>query len=183
MPLNIVLIVAGFCLLTGGAWLLVKGASSVAEGFGVSHMVIGATIVALGTSLPELLTVIVASIQKKDAIGLGNIVGSNIINVIGILGIGVLILPVAVNRSEITNTTLIAFVAASLYLLYCMIFRGRIGRIDGLILVTGFVVYTWFSYATGKVPLPTSGEAAFVVPDRHRTAAAETGVEKTENLQ
>ena len=147
MFLDVLAIIGGFVLMILGSYALVGGASNMARHFGVTEMVIGATIVALGTSLPELVAVVVASVQGKAGIGLGNIVGSNIINVIGILGIGVIIMPIAVNRSEINPTTLIAFVAASLYLLFCLLFRKQITRIDGLILVTAFIAYSWLSYS------------------------------------
>ena len=149
---DILAIAAGFALMTLGAYVLVHGASNLARTLGVTEMVIGATVVALGTSLPELMAVIVASAQGKHGIGLGNIVGSNIINVIGILGAAVVIMPITVNRNEVSITTIIAFVAASLYLLFCLLFRQKITRIDGLILVTGFVVYSWFSYSIKPGP-------------------------------
>lgn len=150
MSLNVLAIEAGFVLMIAGSYVAIWGASEVGRKFGVSEMVIGATIVALGTSLPELITVVVASFQGRHEIGLGNIVGSNIINVIGILGLGVLILPISVKgldgRGGASTTTIIDFVLASLYLLYCLLFRKQIGRMDGLILVTGFVLYSWLSY-------------------------------------
>ena len=101
---------------------------------------------------PNTPAVIVASAQGKHGIGLGNIVGSNIINVIGILGAAVVIMPITVNRGEISITTIIAFVGASLYLLFCLLFRQKITRIDGLILVTAFVLYSWFSYSIKPGP-------------------------------
>jgi len=146
----ILAILLGFGLVTAGAYSLVWGSDKLAVHFGIGQMIIGATVVALGTSLPELIAVIVASAQGKHDIGLGNIVGSNIINVIGILGLAVLILPVTVTRSQISPVTIIAFVAASCYLLSCLLFRGRIGRIDGLVLVTVFIIYNWASVALGK---------------------------------
>ena len=147
MTLDVIAILGGFALMILGSYVLVGGASNMARVFGVSDLVIGATIVALGTSLPELAAVVMASIQGKPGIGLGNIVGSNIINVIGILGLGVIIMPIAVTRSEVSPTTIIAFIGASLYLLFCLLCRKEITRIDGLILVTAFVLYSWFSYS------------------------------------
>ncbi len=150
MFIDILAITGGFALMTLGAYVLVYGASNLARAFGVTEMIIGATVVALGTSLPELIAVIVASAQGKAGIGLGNIVGSNIINVLGVLGTGVVIMPITVkgsDGSEVNPVVIIAFVGASLYLLLCLLFRQRISRIDGLILVTGFVVYSWLSYS------------------------------------
>ena len=142
-------IIAGFALMTLGAYVLVQGASNLARMIGVTEIVIGATVVALGTSLPELMAVIVASAQGKPGIGLGNIVGSNIINVLGILGAAVVIMPVNIKGGDGSGAnlvTIIAFIGASLYLLFCLLFRQRITRIDGLILVTAFVMYNWLNY-------------------------------------
>ena len=147
---SVLAVLAGMALITLGAYALVWGSDRLAAHYGVGQMVIGATLVALGTSLPELVAVIVASAQGKHDIGLGNIVGSNIINVLGILGVAILILPITVNRQEVNVATLTAFILASCYLLACMLFRGKIGRIDGLILVTGFVIYTWISVALSR---------------------------------
>jgi len=139
-------IVGGIVLMVFGSWLLVGGASNIARHLGVSDLIIGATIVALGTSLPELCAVVVSSFRGKAGIGLGNIVGSNVLNVLAILGVGVLILPIAIDRKEVNTTTLVAFVGASLYLLYCLLFRREINRYDGVILFTSFLLFSFFSY-------------------------------------
>jgi cation:H+ antiporter len=151
--MDILYITIGLGLLVLGAHLLVGGASNVAARMGVSRMVIGATIVALGTSLPELLTVLVATAKGHDAIGLGNIVGSNIINVLGVLGLAVLILPLQIDQTDRTNvTTLVAFVLASLYLLWCLLYRKEITRFDGAVLFAGFIIFSVLNYRT-RTPL------------------------------
>jgi len=147
MTLDVLAIVGGSAVMVLGSYMLVAGASNIARRFGVTEMVIGATIVALGTSLPEFLAIVVASARGEAGIGLGNIVGSNTINVVAILGLGVIIMPITITRAEVSATTIIAFIAASLYLLFCLLFRKEITRIDGLALFTAFVLYSWFSYA------------------------------------
>jgi cation:H+ antiporter len=179
MVLNVLAVLAGFALMMLGSYVLVFGASAMAKRFGVTDIVIGATVVALGTSLPELLAVVVSSWQGKSGIGLGNIVGSNIINVIGILGLGVLIMPITVNRNEVNPVTVIAFIAASCYLLWCLLARGRIGRMDGLVLVTAFVIYSWLSHSMGQASLPLpvgdgDAEQTMVQEDEHSSDAADT---------
>ena len=92
--LNMLFVVMGFVLLLAGANLLLIGAVAVAEQFGVSQIVIGLTIVAIGTSLPELATSVVASVRREPDVAFGNAIGSNILNILLILGIAALIRPI-----------------------------------------------------------------------------------------
>jgi cation:H+ antiporter len=96
LPKSITQIILGAVLLTGGAELLVRGAVTLAEMAGVSERVIAITLVSAGTGLPELATAIVAGIRKHEGVAVGNIVGSNIFNVFGILGTVALVHPVSV---------------------------------------------------------------------------------------
>jgi len=95
VPVSIVLMLAGLGLLILGANLFVQSAVAIAKMFNVSDAIIGLTIVAIGTSLPELITSIVASYKKEADIAIGNVVGSNIFNILGILGITALIIPIS----------------------------------------------------------------------------------------
>ncbi len=97
VPLCAAYIVAGLVFLVFGADFLVEGASNIARSFGVSEAAIGLTVVAVGTSLPELATSVMAAVRKHSDVSLGNVVGSNIFNLLGILGITAIISPVAVN--------------------------------------------------------------------------------------
>ena len=145
MVINVGAILAGVGLMVGGSYLVVHGASAIATRFGVPELVIGATILALATSLPELTTVVVAAAQGKHDMGLGNIVGSNILNVLAILGVALLILPMDVPAKVNLETTAFLLIATG-YLLYCLLFRKQLTRIDGLVLVACFVTFTLLSY-------------------------------------
>ncbi len=143
----IVNILGGLVLLTVGATMLVNGASSAARSFGVSELVIGLTVVAIGTSLPELFALVISSRNGSSSIGLGNVIGSNIINILGVLGLGLMIAPLAIDRTSMDMITIATFTGASVYLLIAMLFRGGLTRIDGAALFAAFLVFTWLSYS------------------------------------
>ncbi len=146
MLASIAYILFGIIMLYVGASSLIKGSVSVASTFGVSEMIIGATIVALGTSLPELFVTLTASLKGYPSLGFGNIMGSNLMNVVCVLGLCTLVAPIAVARSEITLTMLVFYSAASLYLLAAALFKSQVGRLDGLILFLLFLIFTYLSY-------------------------------------
>ncbi|MEM6281525.1 MAG: calcium/sodium antiporter [Chloroflexota bacterium] len=137
--LNIGLILVGlFGLFFGGNWL-VTGASRIASKLGVPALIIGLTVVAFGTSAPELMVSLQAALAGSSGIALGNVVGSNIANVGLILGMTGLVAPIAVNvtlvRREIPLMILISFAC------YFLLFDTEIGRGDGIVLLTGFIVF------------------------------------------
>lgn len=138
--LNTLAVLVGVGLLAGGSTALVSGASSVASGLGVSDTVIGLTIVAAGTSTPELVTSVVAAWRGKDDIAVGNIVGSNIFNVLGIAGATGLIHPIPVPAS-ILASDIWWMLGASLLLFPLMRSGMRISRAEGAVLLGGFIVY------------------------------------------
>ena len=134
------LIGIGMGLLVAGAQLLVEGAVSVAEHAGVSQRVIGLTIVAAGTSLPELATSLVAALRRHADIALANVIGSNIFNVLGILGVAALVRPLTV-APGLVQSDLWWMLGFSL-VLYPMMLRGmRISRVEGGILLAGYAIY------------------------------------------
>ncbi len=145
-------ILGGIVLMAAGSWLLVGGAANIAQKLGVSNLVIGATVVALGTSMPEFFAVIISAIQGKSDIGIGNIAGSNIQNVVLILGAAALILPsIPITRSEINPATLIFFIGASIYLLVTMLTRSSVTRWDGLLLVISAVIFMFMSFRKAEL--------------------------------
>ena len=99
--LNILLLIAGFVMLIKGADFFVDGASGIAEKFGIPEIIVGLTIVAMGTSAPEAAVSIAAALKGNGDITLGNILGSNILNILIILGITAIIVPVAVSETTI----------------------------------------------------------------------------------
>ncbi len=140
--MNAVLFVAGLVALILGASLLVRGASKLALSFGISPLVVGLTIVAFGTSAPEVAVSVGAVLDGKTDIAVGNVVGSNIFNVLFILGISALITPLVVNLQLIRQEVPI-MVGASLLLL-ALGLDGRVSRWDGLLLFALLVAYTVF---------------------------------------
>ena len=144
--IDILLIGTGLGLLVIGADMLVHGSVSVARQFGVSETVIGLSLVAAGTSLPELATSIVAALRGKADISVGNVTGSNIYNVLGILGVAALIGPVQID-SEIVRIDMWVMIAATLALFPPLVLGGRIGRLYGLLLLAGYVAYVFFLFS------------------------------------
>ena len=142
----------GLVLLVAGAEALVRGASRLAALFGISRLVIGLTVVAAGTSSPELAVSLGAAFSGQSDLAVGNVVGSNIFNVLCILGLCALILPLRVS-SQLVRTDVPVLVGVSLLLLV-LAADGRIGRLDGLLLVGGLVAYTWYSIAEGRRTAP-----------------------------
>lgn len=140
---QIIFLILGFAFLMKGADLFVDGSSSLADRMGIPQIVIGLTIVAFGTSAPEAAISITAGIQKSADLAVSNVLGSNILNVMLILGISSLIIPLAIKKSTFKYE--IPFVAAITVLLLVLGLAGnKLGRIDGiifLVLLAGFMVY------------------------------------------
>lgn len=152
-----ILFVVGFIILIKGADLLVDGSSSIARKFNISNLVIGLTLVSFGTSAPELVVNIVASLEGKQDIAIGNILGSNIANTLLILGISALIYPLAVHKStvwkEIPFSVLVVLVLG--FLVSDVILGSEktalLSRYDGLILLALFVIFMYYTYSIAKV--------------------------------
>jgi cation:H+ antiporter len=149
--LNYVLMAVGFVFVIKGADFLVSSASSLARRVGVSDLVIGLTAVAFGTSLPELFVNVTASLKGTSDIALGNIVGSNIANILLILGVSGVIFPLVVGRSTVWKEIPLSLLAAVLLGLLVndrLIDSGGadvLSRIDGLVLLSFFVVFIYYS--------------------------------------
>ena len=130
-----------------GADQLVAGTVSIARKFKVSDFVIGAAIVGVGTSMPELTVSFIGALQGNSDIAIGNVVGSNIFNVLGILGLTAMFFPVVVNKGE-KRFEIPLCIAMSLLLTLLVMLGGEmtIGRVDGVILLLGFVFFIWYSF-------------------------------------
>jgi cation:H+ antiporter len=132
-------LVGGLLALIGGAYLLVEGASGIAEALGVSETVIGLTVVAVGTSLPELATSLAAARRGEGALALGNVLGSNVFNLLAILGLTALAVPIPVPPG--LSMLDMAMVAGSAAALLALLFMGRIGRPAGVAFLLAYAVY------------------------------------------
>ena len=142
IPVSIVLMIAGLGLLILGANLFVQSAVAIAKIFNVSDAIIGLTIVAIGTSLPELITSIVAAYKKEADIAIGNVVGSNIFNILGILGITALIIPISSVGISYVDLGVMLFTAIILFPLSRTGFS--ISRFEGALLLAGYGGYIYY---------------------------------------
>lgn len=142
IPVSIILMIAGLGLLILGANLFVQGAVAVARLFNVSDAIIGLTIVAIGTSLPELITSIVAAYKNEADIAIGNVVGSNIFNILGILGITALIIPIS--SAGISYIDLGVMFLTALILLPLSKTGLKITRLEGALLLSGYAGFIYF---------------------------------------
>ncbi len=143
ISLTLVLFVIGLGVLILGAELLVRGASRLALGIGISPLVVGLTVVAFGTSSPELAVSIGAALTGQADIALGNVIGSNIANVLLILGISAVITPLVVTQKLVRRDVPLMIGISVLLLLLGL--DGRISRLDGLVFFAGIIAYTVFA--------------------------------------
>lgn len=139
-------IIGGLILLIGGSQVLLSGAIGIAEAFGVSEAVIGLTLVAVGTSLPELTISVIAAFRNQADVAIGNILGSNIFNILGILGISALASPLTVHP-RILQFDLWVMVAVTMLLLVFLFSGRKLSRIEGGILFLGYIGYIVLSYS------------------------------------
>ena len=156
MIISIILLLAGFLLLVKGADFFVDGSSSLASKLNISQIVIGLTIVAFGTSTPELIVNVFAAIERRSDISFGNIVGSNIINIFLILGIAALITPLKTQKNTVWKEIPFALLGAVVLLILCndtllgtppnMISVG-----DGIVLLLFFIIFIVYIFAISKV--------------------------------
>ena len=137
------LFVVGGVLLIAGAELLVRGASRLAFAAGISPLVVGLTVVAFGTSAPELAVTVDSAVKGQADVALGNVVGSNILNVLLILGLSALIAPLVVAQQLVRLDVPLMIGASVVTLLLAL--DGGIGRLDGLFLFSGVIAYTVFA--------------------------------------
>lgn len=146
VPVMVVLVVVGLIALTGGGHLTVEAAKSIASRWGVSESAIGLTIVALGTSLPELATSLVAVFKRHHGIALGNVLGSNLFNILAIMGVVALVHPVNV-PDQILRVDLWVMLFATVLVLPFTLGRIPVTRVPGLLFVIAYVVYVALALA------------------------------------
>ncbi len=144
MPLDWALCAVGFALLYFGAGWLVSGSSSLARSFHVAPVVIGLTVVAFGTSAPELVVSLVASLGGKSMIAVGNVVGSNVCNIALVLGLCAVFQPIVCHRTVVRRDIPVMLAISLLVGALCL--DSRLSRIEGLALLAGIVAYTFVNY-------------------------------------
>ena len=158
-----IILIVSLAGIVFGADFLVAGAVSIARKFKVSDFVIGAAIVGVGTSMPELVVSFIGAVNGNADVAIGNVVGSNIFNVLGILGLTAVLFPVAVDRKNMRfEIPLCIGVSVLLTLLVFNFFNGAsatIGRVDGVILLLLFAFFMWFSFRRDRKDAPVEESA------------------------
>jgi cation:H+ antiporter len=142
------LFAAGLVLLTLGADWLVRGSASLAKQLGVSPLVVGLTVVAFGTSAPELVVSGAAALREQAGLAVGNVMGSTVANVGLIVGVGALLRPIRVHRRLLVRETPLVIFVLTIVMLLSL--NDALGRLDGLALITGFLVCMWFLMAWAR---------------------------------
>ena len=172
--MDALLLVLGLVVLIKGADLLVKGASTLASQFGISSLTIGLTVVSLGTSMPELLVSLMSGLQNKPDLAIANVIGSNIANVLLVLGVAAIIRPLPVRNSTVVSEIPFSLSAALLlgFLANAHLFSNypelSISHLDGVILLFFFCLFMLYVYKTSKTNTPPVPE---VVSDGTRMRA------------
>ena len=168
----LILIVTLAGIVFGADWL-VAGAVSIARRFRVSDFVIGAAIVGIGTSMPELVVSFFGAIKGNADVAIGNVVGSNIFNVLGILGVTALFFPIAIDRQNMTfEIPLCIAVSVIVTLLAFNFFDGTpavLGRLDGWVLILMFAGFMWYSFARDKKEQGVGQESNEEIEQEDRT--------------
>jgi len=147
LPGSLAALIAGLALLIFGAHILVEAAVDLALGMGVSERVVGLTIVAFGTSLPEVASCLVAALRRQGDVVLGNIIGSNVFNTLFVLPIGLLVLPVSATATQIVDIAVM--IGASLLAFFFLYRRPHLGRVEGVVMLFGYVAYVVFLFTQG----------------------------------
>lgn len=162
----------GLLLLIIGSEAVVRGGVGLSRRFGLSPLLIGLLVVSAGTSAPELVVSLEAGLHNAPGLALGNVVGSNIVNILLILGLGAVLRPIPTSRAVIVREGTILIAASSVFLV--MVRAGEVSRVDGLLLLTAFAAYVTTSFITERRrPSPLSAAEAHVRdrPEREPTFA------------
>ena len=146
--MTFLLLIAGLLLLTLGADVLVRGSVRLSARFGIAPLIVGLTVVAFGTSAPELAVSIQSILLGRDAISLGNALGSNIFNVLATLGIASIIAPLAVSQQLVRLDVPLCIGVSALVLLFSL--DGQLHQTDGFVLLAGIITYTVFLFIKGR---------------------------------
>ena len=157
MLLNILLIVVGIMMVLKGADVLTKGGADLARRMNVPELVVGLTIVAAGTSAPELFVSLVSALKGTPDLAVGNVVGSNIMNTLVIVGITAMVAPMAISRQTVSKDMPFSVVAALLLMLVSLdsfqhisLAGNIIGRLDGVLLLLGFAVFMFYTFREAR---------------------------------
>lgn len=164
MAIQILLLILGLTLILFGANWLVDGSTSIARKTGMSEFVIGLTIVGIGTSTPEMVVSFIAAFQGQSEIALGNVIGSNIFNILMILGITTLISPITMSReNRIKDIPMNILVTGALLLIWAVhsvlgVGANAISRVEGALMLAAFAAYLWMMFRSGSNSVEETSE-------------------------
>ncbi|WP_298806273.1 hypothetical protein [uncultured Pseudokineococcus sp.] len=148
MLLDVVLLLVGFAVLVGGGELLVRGGGALARALGMSPLVVGLTVVAAATSAPELAVTLLATLEGSPGLAVGNVVGSNLANVLLVVGVAALLLPLAVGRQTLRVDLPVVIAVSALALL--LVQDGAVGRLDGALLLAVVAAHMTWTVRAGR---------------------------------
>jgi len=148
MLISVLMATVGLLFLLGGGEVLLRGAASLAGCLGLSPLLIGLTVVAAATSMPELVVVVLSGIQGVPDLGVGNVIGSNIANILLILGTAAVLYPIATRPEHVLRDGLVLLTATVLFTVFA--FTSTVGRLEGFFMVAALVVYLVFSYVSDR---------------------------------
>ena len=145
------LLIGGFSLYFGSEWL-VQGAKEMATSFGVSERVISVTMVAIGTSVPELAASVIAALKQEKAISLGNLIGSNIFNIASVLGLTAMVHPIKLDNPQILSNDIFWMLGFAFILIPFMLLpkKFEIGRLKGFVILTAYSMFIIFAFLSEK---------------------------------
>ncbi len=175
MILNIILIIVGVAVVLWGADRLTDGAVGIAERMKIPQIVIGLTIVAMGTSMPEFCVSLVSALKGTADLAVGNVVGSNIFNTLLIVGCAAAVAPMTILPQTVRKDIPFSFVASVALFVMCL--NGNISRIDAALLFVGFLVFMFVTLKYRSQPLPVGEESSRADKEEHPTAALSVGEE------
>lgn len=174
MVIDIVLIVVGIVLVLWGADRLTDGAVTVAQRLSIPEMVIGITIVGLGTSMPELCISLVSALKGTSDLAVGNVVGSNIFNTLLIVGVAAMVAPITILRSTVWKDMPWSMLAGVLLAMLCL--DGRVSRLDALLLFAIFIVFMGYTLYQAKKGKAETSETSAEESHSSRTPLAAAGL-------
>jgi len=168
MAISLLMATVGLLFLLGGGEVLLRGAVSLAACLGLSPLLIGLTVVAAATSMPELVVVVTSGIEGAPDLGVGNVIGSNIANILLILGTAAILWPIATRPEHVLRDGMILLVATVLFTAFA--FANTVGRFEGLLMVVALLIYLVFSYFSDR---RISGERSDAAAAAEREGGAE----------
>lgn len=160
MTTDIIWLIVGLVLILVGANVLTDGASAIARRMGISDLIVGLTVVAFGTSAPELAISVLSAASGSSALAVGNVVGSDIFNILVIIGVTAMVRPIVVERTVLTREIPMVIFSSLILLVLGNIGAGVVSRTAGILLLVGFALFMWYTYVSARKASPAEKKSA-----------------------